>query len=72
MIVREPLPLCERMARPDPALAIATGAAAACEWAWKRRESAIAARLDANYLGDMETFGAPSGLKLAPLPEPAP
>jgi len=54
MIVCGPLPLGERMARPDAALAIATGDAAAREWAWKRLESAIAGCPDANDLGHME------------------
>ncbi len=42
------------MARPEAALAIATGDAAAREWAWKRLETATASRADAADLGDME------------------
>lgn len=54
MIVCGPVPLRERMARPEAALAIATGDAAAREWAWKRLETATASRLDAADLGGME------------------
>jgi hypothetical protein len=54
MIVCGPLPLSERMARPEAALVIATGDAVAREWAWKRLESAIAGRVDASNLGDLE------------------
>ena len=54
MIVCGPVPLNERMARPEAALAIATGDAAAREWAWKRLETAVASRLDAADLGEME------------------
>jgi hypothetical protein len=43
MIVCGPVPLNERMARPEAALAIATGDAAAREWAWKRLETAVGA-----------------------------
>jgi len=39
MIVCGPVPLHERMARPDAALAVATGDAAARERAWKELES---------------------------------
>jgi hypothetical protein len=46
MIVCGPIPLSARMARPEAALAIATGDATAREWAWKR--------LDAADLGEME------------------
>jgi len=53
MIVCGPIPLSERMAEPEAALAIATGDAAAREWAWKRLETA-ANRLDAADLGEME------------------
>ena len=54
MIVCGPVPLRERMARPEAALAIATGDAAAREWAWKRLETATASRPDAADLGEME------------------
>jgi hypothetical protein len=54
MIVCGPIPLSERMARPEAALAIATGDPAAREWAWKRLETAAASRLDAGDLGKME------------------
>ena len=54
MIVCGPIPLRERMARPDAALAIATGDAAAREWAWKRLETAGAGRSDAADLSEME------------------
>jgi hypothetical protein len=54
MIVCGPIPLSERMARPEAALAIATGDPAAREWAWKSLETAVASRLDAADLGEME------------------
>jgi pimeloyl-ACP methyl ester carboxylesterase len=54
MIVCGPIPLSERMARPEAALAIATGDATAREWAWKRLETATAGRVDAADLGEME------------------
>ncbi len=54
MIVCGPIPLAERMARPEAALAIATGDTAAREWAWKRLETAPASRADAAGLGEME------------------
>jgi hypothetical protein len=54
MIVCGPIPLRERMARPEAALAIATGDAAARERAWKRLETAPASRVDAADLGEME------------------
>lgn len=54
MIVCGPIPLSERMARPEAALAIATGDAAAREWAWKKLEAAPASRLDAADLGELE------------------
>jgi hypothetical protein len=54
MIVCGPIPLSERMARPEAALAIATGDAAVREWAWKRLETASAGRVDAADLGEME------------------
>jgi len=61
MIVCGPIPLTERMARPEAALAIATGDAAAREWAWKRLEAAPTGRLDAADLGDMEPSARRSG-----------
>ena len=54
MIACGPIPLSERMARPEAALAVATGDAAAREWAWKRLETAAAGRVNAADLGDME------------------
>jgi hypothetical protein len=54
MIVCGPVPLIERMARPEAALAVATGDAAAREWAWKRLESATADPAGAVDLGEME------------------
>jgi pimeloyl-ACP methyl ester carboxylesterase len=54
MIVCGPIPLSERMARPEAALAIATGDAAAREWAWKRLKTATANRADAADLGGRE------------------
>ena len=54
MIVCGPIPLSERMARPEAALAIATGDAAVREWAWKRLETADASRADAADSGEME------------------
>jgi pimeloyl-ACP methyl ester carboxylesterase len=54
MIVCGPIPLSERMARPEAALAIATGDAAARDWAWKGLESTAASRVDAADLGEME------------------
>ncbi|MGA2290395.1 hypothetical protein [Bradyrhizobium sp.] len=54
MIVCGPIPLSERMARPEAALAVATGDAAAREWAWKRLEASAASRADAVDLGEME------------------
>jgi len=54
MIVCGPIPLCERMARPETALAIATGDSAVREWSWKRLETAVPGRVDADDLGEME------------------
>jgi hypothetical protein len=50
MIVCGPVPLRERVSRPEAALAIATGDTAAQEWAWKRLESLPASRTDADEL----------------------
>jgi pimeloyl-ACP methyl ester carboxylesterase len=54
MIVCGPIPLRERMACPEATLAIATGDAAAREWAWKRLETATPGRVDAADLGELE------------------
>jgi hypothetical protein len=54
MIVCGPIPLRERMARPEAALAIVTGDAAAREFAWKRLEAAPAGRVDAADLDELE------------------
>ena len=54
MIVCGPVPLSERMARPEAALAIATGDATVRECAWKRLETAAAGCADAADLGEME------------------
>jgi pimeloyl-ACP methyl ester carboxylesterase len=61
MIVCGPIPLRERMALPEAALAIATGDAAAREWAWKRLEAAPASRADAAGSGAMEPSARRSG-----------
>lgn len=54
MIVCGPVPLSDRVAHPEDALAIATGDANAREWAWKRLESAGAGPADAAEPGKME------------------
>jgi hypothetical protein len=54
MIACGPVPLSERMARPEAALEIATGDAAARERAWKGLEPATASQADAADLGAME------------------
>jgi hypothetical protein len=54
MIVCGPIPLSERMARPEAALAFATGDAAARKRAWKTLETAVPGRVDATNLGEME------------------
>jgi hypothetical protein len=61
MIVCGPVLLCERMACPEVALAIATGDAAAREWAWKRLETAASARADAADLAGVELSARRSG-----------
>ena len=61
MIVCGPIPLSERMARPEAALAFATGDAAARETAWKTLESAVPSRVDAADLGEMEPSARRSG-----------
>jgi hypothetical protein len=42
------------MARPEAALAMATGDAAAREWAWKSLETATANGVDTVDLGELE------------------
>ena len=54
MIVCGPIPLSERMARPEAALAFATGDAAARERAWKMLETAVPRPVDAADLGVKE------------------
>jgi hypothetical protein len=54
MIVCGPLALRERVAAPDAALAIATGDAAAREWAWKQIENAGGDGQDAAEMSEME------------------
>ena len=54
MIVCGPVPLTDRMALPEAALAIATGDAPVREWAWKRLEAAAASRANAADLGELE------------------
>jgi hypothetical protein len=61
MIVCGPIPLTERMARPEAALTIATGDEAAREWAWKSLETEPAGRVDAADLGEMEPSARRSG-----------
>ena len=60
MIVCGPIPLIERMACPEAALAVATGDAAAREWAWKRLETATVDQVDAADLGEMEAEMEPT------------
>ena len=54
MIACGPVTLRERMARPDAALAIATGDAAARKSGWKTLETATSGRLDDGIPGKME------------------
>ena len=54
MIVCGPVPLRERMARPEAALAIASGDAALREGAWKRLETPVPVGIDASDLGAVE------------------
>ncbi len=61
MIVCGPIPLSERMARPEEALAIATGDASAREWAWKALENSAAGRADSADLSEMEPSARRSG-----------
>ena len=61
MIVCGPIPLSERMAVPDAALAIATGDTAAREWAWKRIETARTDEATTNVFGKIEPSARRSG-----------
>jgi hypothetical protein len=54
MIACGPVPLAERMALPQAALAIATGDPTAREWAWKQLENARSGPNDAEELGTLE------------------
>jgi hypothetical protein len=54
MIVCGPVPLRERMAHPEAALTIATGDAAAREWAWKKLETAAGSPGNASDLDELE------------------
>jgi len=54
MIVCGPIPLSERMTRPEPALTVVTGDATAREWAWKQLEAPPADRTGAVDLGAAE------------------
>jgi pimeloyl-ACP methyl ester carboxylesterase len=54
MIVCGPIPLSERMALPDAALAVATGDATARECGWEKLEDATASRANTANLGDVE------------------
>ena len=63
MIVCGPVPLSERMARPEAALAIATGDAAAREWAWKTLETTAGSRVGCRRFGRNGTNCPPAGLK---------
>ncbi len=61
MIVCGPIPLSERMAAPDAALAVATGDPAARECGWKTIETATTVPSDAAELGEMEPSARRSG-----------
>jgi pimeloyl-ACP methyl ester carboxylesterase len=61
MIVCGPIPLSERMAAPDAALAIATGDQAARECGWKVIETSRSVPPDAAELGEMEPSARRSG-----------
>ena len=54
MIACGPVPLRERMARPEAAVAIATGDAAARESGWKSLETTTPDRPDDPHWGKME------------------
>jgi hypothetical protein len=60
MIVCGPIPLVERMARPDAALAVATGDATARERAWKRLETVTADRANADKIGEIQAGMEPT------------
>jgi hypothetical protein len=61
MIVCGPIPLSERMARPEAALAIATGDPPTRELAWKRLENAPSRAVDGADLAEMERSARRSG-----------
>jgi hypothetical protein len=61
MIVCGPIPLRERMARPDAALAVAIGDAITRENAWKRLEQATPTRANAANLGGTEPSALSQG-----------
>jgi hypothetical protein len=61
MIVCGPIPLRERMAHPEAALAIATGDASMREQAWKTLETADAGHVNAADLGETEPSARRSG-----------
>jgi hypothetical protein len=61
MIVCGPIPLRERMAHPEAALAVATGDAADRERAWKTLETAPASPPHRADLGEMEPSARRSG-----------
>jgi hypothetical protein len=63
MIVCGPVPLTERMAMPSAALTIATGDAAAREWAWKQLENAGSGPADAAKTGDKASEMEPPALR---------
>jgi hypothetical protein len=54
MMVCGPVPLLERVACPEAALAVATGDPAAREWGWKRLDAASAALTQASNWSDLE------------------
>jgi hypothetical protein len=61
MIVCGPIPLSERMAAPDAALAIATGDQAARECGWKEIETVRTGPPDAAELSELEPSARRSG-----------
>jgi pimeloyl-ACP methyl ester carboxylesterase len=61
MIVCGPMPLRERMSHPEAALTIATGDAAAREWAWKRLDAAPATHQGDTALKAVEPSARRSG-----------
>ncbi len=54
MIVCGPVPLVERMAQPDAALAITSGDQAIRDWGWKKLKTSTISTPDAAELGEME------------------